>query len=147
MSIMLEGAMHEAEIMPLLRWLFACLLHELKHTATMNLKFKKPLTKAIFHLYFLAWMILKSNAIKKIKFIEVEILTETLVIEKEYKSPSFTRLTCATSVQVMGKDAYSFNAIEQVCQIIAKIPPINTYKSDELALVMKDTTNISINGG
>ena len=117
----------------------------------MKLKFKKPLTKAIFRLYFLAWILLESNAIEKIKvnpptkFIEVKILTDDLVIEKEFESPSFTRLTCAASALVMGKDAYSL--IEQVCQIIAKIPPIDPFKSDELALETRDTINVRINGG
>lgn len=119
----------------------------------MNLRFKKSLAKAICYLNFLAWIILGSNTIQMLKviphakYIKVKIPIEDLVRGKKLQNHSFTRLTCAALAQATGEDAYYFDEIEHVCQMIAEIPFIDPFNSAEMTLATKDTIDIRINGG
>ena len=53
----------------------------------------------------------------QIKFTEKNVPRSSLTLAKEFQSPSFSRLTCATSTQVMGKRAFHFDQKKQSCQI------------------------------
>ena len=53
-----------------------------------------------------------------------------MIIEKEFKSPSLSRTTCAASTQIMGKQAYHFNEEEHVCQILNTISSTNSFESE-----------------
>ena len=57
---------------------------------------------------------LKTN---KIKFIDKNVPKSSLMLTKEFQSPSFSRLTCAASTEVMGKQAFHFDQKEQSCKI------------------------------
>ena len=65
-----------------------------------------------------------ANNIQVSKFSKIETPKSDLLrfVEKEFKSPSISKLTCAAYSQIMEKQAYNFNEEEQLCQVLDKIP-------------------------
>ena len=55
--------------------------------------------------------------INRRKFIEKQVPKSTLTLAKEFQSPSFSRLTCAMSTEVMGKQGFHFDREKQLCKI------------------------------
>ena len=105
-------------------------------------------TKSIFLLFLLTstCIVFPSNAsiriiMKRPKLIRIEnSKIDELNIEKEFKSSSFTRLTCLMTSQIMASQAYHFNEEEHICQVIKKV---STNKSEDFESIMNDknTTN------
>ena len=53
------------------------------------------------------------------RFVEKEVPKSSLTLAKEFQSPSFSRLTCAISTEVMGKQGFQYDREKQSCKIFA----------------------------